>query len=428
MTTGRANTPVTSGAEATGNWLALAVLALVVRLVAAAALDAFRHPELFEYEALARAMLAGDGFTYHHLGVVYHSYAPPLYSWICAAIYLVGGSPATVLIVQMLAGAALAVLVALLAERLFGSRPAGLAAGLLMVVHPGLVIYAGTKLHPLTFDALFFTLALWQCWRFADRPTVERAAVLGLVVGVGALTRATIVVFLPLACVWSVWAARRISWATARNWVVAAVCAGAVILPWTVRNTVINGEFVWMVSVDGEVLWRGNNEYATGHSYLTPDRLILDTLTPTEQSELRSLPSETAQSQWFRARAWDFIKVDPGRFIRVTLTKLGRFWWFGPQTGVLYPEWWLTAYMVFYLFVLALAAVGAWSVAASGDHGARARLILILLFSLALSGLQSLYYVETRHRWAIEPLLLLIAGGGAAASVRWLQRTPGSKV
>jgi hypothetical protein len=40
--------------------------------------------------------------------------------------------------------------------------------------------------------------------------------------------------------------------------------------------------------------------------------------------------------------------------------------------------------------------------------------VLLVMLLLALSGLQSLYYVEGRHRWAVEPLLLAISGGGIA--------------
>jgi len=44
------------------------------------------------------------------------------------------------------------------------------------------------------------------------------------------------------------------------------------------------------------------------------------------------------------------------------------------------------------------------------------------LFLLGLSGLQSLYYVEGRHRWAVEPLWLVVAGGGAVWAIEWWRR------
>ena len=100
-------------------WLGLALLAFGLRLTAAFVTDGFQHPQVYEYEDLARAMLDGRGFTFHHLGITYHSYAPPLYAWLCALIYSAGGTVAAVLVVQMLVSVGNVVLVQVLAERLF---------------------------------------------------------------------------------------------------------------------------------------------------------------------------------------------------------------------------------------------------------------------------------------------------------------------
>ena len=90
------------------------------------------------------------------------------------------------------------------------------------------------------------------------------------------------------------------------------------------------------------------------------------------------------------------------------------FWWFAPQTGVLYPSSWRQLYMAYYVVVLLLAAAGAWRLARIGAPATRLALLLGA-FLFGLSALQSVYYVEARHRWAIEPMLLAISGGGVAA-------------
>jgi 4-amino-4-deoxy-L-arabinose transferase-like glycosyltransferase len=403
-------------------WLLLFLLALGIRLACAVVMDGFRHPQLFEYEDLARSLVAGHRFAYRHLGVVYYSFTGPLYSWLCAGIYMAGGSAGAVMLVQMCVSAALAVIAAGLAERLHGTRIAGLAAGALVALHPGLIIYAATKAHPLTLDAFFFTAALGLFWSMAERPSWMRAAASGAIVGVGALSRSTVVVFLPIGALWALLANPRHRWpALAGRWILAGLCAAVVIAPWAARNTLLHGQFVWMLTTDGEVLWRGNNPYATGHSYLNANSIVLDTLTPAERRDLRAQPNEVAQSRWFRERAWAFIKSDPGRFIRLTLTKLYSFWWFSPQTGTEYARGWLVGYQLFYVLVLVLGALGMWSVAASGAPAVRWQLVLLILFLVALSTLQSLYYVEGRHRWAVEPLLLVTAGGGVAAIGRLWQ-------
>lgn len=53
-----------------------APVAAVVRLTVAVATGGLWHPEVWEYESIARGILAGQGFTYVHTDVLYRSYCP----------------------------------------------------------------------------------------------------------------------------------------------------------------------------------------------------------------------------------------------------------------------------------------------------------------------------------------------------------------
>ena len=172
------------------------------------------------------------------------------------------------------------------------------------------------------------------------------------------------------------------------------------------------------MTTDGEVLWRGNNPQATGHSYIDADRIVLDALPSQARAELSRLPNEVEQSRWFRRRALEFIEANPAAFVRLTLRKFFHFWWFAPQTGVLYPWLWLRGYQIFYVLALSLAAMGIWTIVGRGVTHERRDLVLLVVFLICLSALQSFYYVEGRHRWAVEPLVLALAGGGAARLIR----------
>ena len=204
---------------------------------------------------------------------------------------------------------------------------------------------------------------------------------------------------------------------------VVALCAAAVVAPWAIRNTAVHQQFVPFVTTDGEVLWRGNNPQATGHSYIDADRIVLDALPSQARAELSRLPNEVEQSRWFRRRALEFIEANPAAFVhaafvRLTLRKFFHFWWFAPQTGVLYPWLWLRGYQIFYVLALSLAAMGIWTIVGRGVTHERRDLVLLVVFLICLSALQSFYYVEGRHRWAVEPLVLALAGGGAARLIR----------
>jgi len=94
--------------------------------------------------------------------------------------------------------------------------------------------------------------------------------------------------------------------------------------------------------------------------------------------------------------------------------KLWYFWWFTPQAGLLYPTSWFRMYQAVYVMLVVLVGlgfVGHWR--APGmvplDRHA-ARLVGGVCLSIAL--VQSLFYIEGRHRLAIEPLLVMFAGQG----------------
>lgn len=405
----------------------IGVVASALRLAVAVGTGALWRPELFEYDAMARNFLAGSGLTYTHLGIVYHSFAPPLLSWISAASYWSTGSIVPAMLLQIVAGGALAVVSAAIAQRLFGGRVAGAAAGFLVAVHPGLIVYSATKAHPLAFDSLFFALALLVFFRLYEAPTVKRAVMLGAVVGLGALSRSTMLIFFPIGAIWVLTATshggRR---AAMQILATSGIAALLVLAPWSIRDAIVHQRGLFMISTTGEDFWDGNNRNATGHSYIDAGHAVIDSLTPAERTDLESQPDEIAQSQWFTNQAVAFIRANPAAFVRLTFVKFFNFWWFAPQTGVLYPAMWRQLYMAYYVLVLLLAGAGAWRLV-HADAGSIRQALLLGAFLFGLSAVQSIYYVEARHRWAIEPMLLAISGGGFAALVdrrRGLGSTP----
>lgn len=393
-------------------------IALVTRLMVAFLLDGMRNPDVQEYDVIARNLIAGRGFTYFNHGIPIYSALAPLPVWLAAASYWLIGSLVGVMTLQVLAGAASAVAAAWMAARLFGGSVAPLAAGILVALHPGLAVYDASRAHALSFDVLFFTLVLLQSFRVGDRPTAGRSAVLGVLVGLGMLSRATVLVFLPLAIVWLL-VVKRAPWRrTLAAALIAGSCAAAVVAPWTIRNSMLHDRFVLLLTTDGDNFWRGNNPHASGTSYVDPTRTVLSTLSDSEVRELEQQPDELAQNAWFKARAWAFIRENPGKFVRLFFTKLYFFWWYAPTTGILYPASWFQAYLAYYSIAVVFAMVGLWRISrASGT--ARADTILLVTFAIVLSAVQSLYYVEGRHRWAIEPMLLVLSGGGLAAARHW---------
>jgi hypothetical protein len=176
--------------------------------------------------------------------------------------------------------------------------------------------------------------------------------------------------------------------------------------------------FVFMVTTDAENFWRGNNPNATGVTYATNQKKTeLEMLSPAEFADLESQPNEVAQADWFRARSRAFIREHPGRFLELTALKLFYFWWRAPLTGIEYPQSWFFGYMIYYFVIVFSSLIGFYAIWRVGGT-ARQHLILIGVFLFALALLQSLYYVEGRHRWAVEPILIAVSGAGVATLLR----------
>ena len=77
--------------------------------------------------------------------------------------------------------------------------------------------------------------------------------------------------------------------------------------------------------------------------------------------------------------------------------------------GRWYPEWFRTAYLAFYLLLLACAVLGAYRLAQSGQWAA---VVLCVCFVLSVGVVQSIFFVEGRHRWEVESGLVILAACG----------------
>jgi 4-amino-4-deoxy-L-arabinose transferase-like glycosyltransferase len=395
-------------------WLVwIFVLAVLARIAGQVLLGAYPHPHVFEYEEIARNLLAGRGYTYASPdgGMYVASQSSPLYILLTAGVYSVtGSSQPAMLVLQAVLGGLTAVLVAWAGQRAF-SRPAGMAAGVLVAVDPALVVYAA-QLHSLTLDALANVSLVCATLGVPFRPGTPRLASLGALFGLAGLTRATALLLLPVHLVWL--RLNRGLRLASTGVAVAVVVMLLVYAAWPIHNSLLLGTLTLGSSETTEWLWRGNNPNANGGS-LTPDGQRMLAVAPPEFRAEIETATEAQRVQIYQAAALEFVRDNPGSAARLYLTKLLTFWWGSQETGLLYPASWLVAYQLWYAAILALGALGVWS--ARSDAQQRAVVWLIVVTVLLVSVTQAVFYVEGRHRLAIEPLVLLLTGVGAAEGV-----------
>ncbi len=280
-----------------GAWredLALLALALLVRLIHWLAL---RGEPLYDFPVIdagvfwqAASELAAGG-----AGAGVFSKPPLLVYLLSASIRLFGESPGAARLLLLVISASAAPLTARLARPVLG-RLGSVLAGVLVAVFAPAVFYGG-ELLPATI-VLVLNLLLLLALAHGERSVDPRAFGLsGVLLGISALARPTILLFLPLLLV----RYRRLR-TCALLLVVGAVLGVA---PATIHN-MRSGDFVLVSSNGGVNFYMGNHEGADGRSAGAPElpsapgEAARAARAIAEDEMGRSLPASEVSNYWYR--------------------------------------------------------------------------------------------------------------------------------
>jgi hypothetical protein len=386
-------------------------LALLARLL----MLAFRSSDLefWEYETLATSIASGNGYVITRFGHDVLAFGDGnLYSFLAGAVYAsIGHYPLALAVVQaVLASLAVPVLY-VIAERPFGPARAATGAAL-AALHPGLLAYT-VKLHPLGLDVLLLSLLVY--WSLQRRSSGRSSLMAGLTLGLNLMSRPTYFVAGVGALSFG-WVARRAD----RRYLMAALAIGLLVgAPWLLRNWVLLGQPMLM-STSFEDVWKGNNVAANGSSLVAPGASVLDVAPADFRTRIWG-SDELQANDTFAQATVAFIQQQPDQFASLVAHKFVYFWWLPQAAGTLYPPMWLTAYQAYALVIFAFAGVGAVGIARSGTPDERDLLSMVVALGMMLALIHALAYVEGRHRWGIEPLVLLITARGMFSVVGWLR-------
>ena len=385
----------------------------VTALKAVAVLLFLRQPTQQEDAKLAVSLLRTGTFTLRHLGADNHSYQFPLYPTMVAGAYrILGARPAAVGLLNLVLNALTAwVLVLVLgkffdridvAGRLRWARAATLWVCLVaFLLHPFISYYVMHNVHPLPLDLLAFYGPLLLVFRYFDRGNrTSDLVLLGVATGLVMLTRPPhIVTLLPLLII----AAASSGWfAALRRTTFVVSIALLVGVPWLVHNYRTDG-ILGYTSTTGEILWKGALANSDGSNFLLDGRRHIDALSDTELERVSTM-SVAEQNRFFMGKYVASLGRQPGQVAWMFLVKLRNFFWFRSLLGNEYSasiRRWMPLYEVPYAAALLLALLSIPRL------GAGTWPVWSMIVGLGL--LQSVFYVETRHRVAIEPLLVFLA-------------------
>lgn len=369
-------------------------------------LGSFDHPRYWEHHELAVSLVTRGSYEISHNGTVFEAFSLPLYPLLLAAVYAVWGVvPAAAAWLQVTLGVITSLVAYALGKRIAGAL-AGLLAGLGVAVHPGLAVYSA-EIHTLNLDALLAALAVVAVVRLDEHPSLRRFIVVGTLLGATLLDRPTASAFVAVAILL---VALRMRHRPDRVGAVLALMIGtAMVVPWVIRDQLVVGRSL-LTTTAAEVFWIGNNPAASGGALAVDGRPILDTV-PKVRDAVWGKP-ELEQQRIFSDEAFTYVRVAPLEAARRFLGRLLDYWWFSNRTGLLYPTAWTVAYRLWYLAILTAALIGAGLIWRSAQRP----LLLWTVAAMAIVSLgQSAFYVEGRHRWEIESLLLVLASVPLAA-------------
>jgi len=385
--------------------LAIAAVAVLLRLGLVWALDLVPRVERFEYDEVARNLVAGHGLGLVLHGTWYQSFGSIPYVLITAAADTFAPRPAaTLLMLQALFILPTTLAAFALSRRLFDAR-AGLLAAAGTALHPALLYFDTHKLHPLGFDTMLAVGGMAVVFRLASVDSSRATWPAGIAHGVALLERPTFLALLPLALL--ALRARRAGRRSAIAYLSFALLPTGV---WLARSMLVYGAPVLNPEAS-EFLWRGNNSRASGTNFARgPDLVPVFEAAPEAFQREVLASDEAGQRRAFGREAWRFIRERPAEAARLYLSKLGAFLWFSEHAGAWYPPAYLQAYRAGYA-ALALAAVAGLLALRRRPPEARRLGSELVAFFLSVGTLQAVFYVETRHRWAVEPLLVVLAAG-----------------
>jgi 4-amino-4-deoxy-L-arabinose transferase-like glycosyltransferase len=281
------------------------------------------------YDAWARELVAGD---WRGDGVLFLG---PLYPMFMASVYSIfGPSLPAVKMIQVVLGALSCVLVWGLAREIFGRRIAALT-GLASILYGMHVFYGGTTMIVNLQVPLVVGLA-WASIRALHDPTYRGWALCGLLLGLSALARQTVLLLAPVLALWVLFGMKgdysfgqRFAFGSTFGVVICLL-----VLPFTIKNYVVGDDLVLLNSTGGANFYMGNQRNADG-TWQIPSigwnvrvdnpRTMRDAFTGVAERETgRSLKPSEVSSYW-QGRGVDEIRADPFKWIRLEFRKAALF-------------------------------------------------------------------------------------------------------
>jgi 4-amino-4-deoxy-L-arabinose transferase-like glycosyltransferase len=384
---------------------AIALVALAVRWVyAVLARDYVVQGDALTYHLVGQGIADGRGFTEAFPPGGPTAEHPPAMFVLWGLVDKLGlNGYLSHRLVLGIVGTVTVVLIGLLARRIGGDR-VGLAAAALAALYPMLFAADGALMSESVYG-VFLVAALIAALRLHDRPSPGRAAALGALIALAALSRGEALALIALLAIPVAYASRA-SWrGRAALWGVSLAAFVAVLAPWTIFNFT-RFEKPVLISTNSNGVFIGSNCEDTYYGDLV-GAWRFQCYTP-------RLPGEDESEYFARQReiGLDYAREHAERWPVVAAARIGRMLdvyrvdqsvFFNAAEGR--PARAMRPAIRFYWLVALLAIAGAVLLARRRSFGLVVLLApVVMVFCVSIAT-----YGSTRFRFAAEPSLVVLA-------------------
>lgn len=324
---------------------------LVIRLIALARLTSspFLLPtrgDMYFYNDWAQRILQGQWSDQHAF------YGLPLYAYLLAFLYkLFGYSPFVPGLLQAVLEAGTSALIYKIATQVFanensapsawkwsGAKVIGVGAAVTWAFFVPAQAYS-VILMPTTWLIFVFWFVVWELVKAQTAPGRWRAFLLGLLIGFTAMGIATILFIVPLVLVAIFLRPVSVNEGEQPSALIAKLAAvfllavglGLGTSPCWLHNYLIAHDRVTLSAHSGINFWIGNNPIANGYPRFPPGlragqaAMLQDSIAVAEAAAGHPLKRSAVSAYW-SAKASNFIRTNPGAWLRLVWRKVENFW------------------------------------------------------------------------------------------------------
>jgi 4-amino-4-deoxy-L-arabinose transferase-like glycosyltransferase len=378
-------------------------------------------PDLYDH--IAENLATGHGYRVFDDTSLTMLRSPGFVVVLAGIFYLFGKSILAVQVVQYFMSAGTAVFVYLIANRLVELRLLSIVAAAVFLFHP-MVLVSDSRGGVDTMLMLCMAASTWLLYRAIERQRIRDFVLLGLAFGVTMLVKPSVALMLPAVGLYLMFA--RSVWQSSillliRDFMITAVVAGLVMVPWVVRNYEISGHFVPTMTVGGLAVFQGvevvkHHNEDKEHLELLEDAAVEQSHIAHEMGlrvhedffpQFYSVQDELTFYNELGRRAWEDYRNHPMLLVEAIVHNSWAFWFEGRTHAA-------TIYDLFIMVpFLVLSGIGAVMIISREPKG------WILVVSIVAFTLPHLVVIAiARHCGTIIPLMAVLTSGSLLAVMR----------